>query len=200
MAQAPTIAEPVVVAATLPEQGKWTYDDWVKLPDNGYRYEIIDGVLHMAPPPNFVKHQRPAGRLFARLSNFVTTRHLGEVGMAPTGVRLPKQSVPLQPDIFFIAAGRSDVRFGHYVEGAPDLIVEVLSPSNWLYDRQEKFQAYQDAGVREYWIVDPRTQTIEGFVLEQGAYTLIGKWRADERACSQVIADFEISVAELFQE
>jgi len=200
MAQAPTIAEPVVVAATLPEQGKWTYDDWVKLPDNGYRYEIVDGVLHMAPPPDFIQHQKPAFELATRLQMFVKKNKLGLVGVAPTGVRLPPQSVPLQPDIFFIAAGRKDVRLGRYVEGAPDLIVEVLSPSNWLYDRQEKFQAYQDAGVREYWIVDPRAQTIEVFALEQGAYTLIAMARVNEHARSLVIPDFEILVAELFQE
>ncbi|MBI5304901.1 MAG: Uma2 family endonuclease [Chloroflexi bacterium] len=200
MAQAPTLASPAIPSTPLPEQGKWTYEDWLKLPENDYRYEIIDGVLHMAPPPNFEKHQKPAFELATQLKLFAKANKLGLVGVAPTGVRLPTQSVPLQPDIFFVAAGRNDVRFGHFVEGAPDLIVEVLSPSNWMYDRQEKFQAYQDAGVREYWIVDPRVQTIEVFVLEQGAFTLIGKWGATERAQSQVMRGFEINVAELFQE
>jgi len=185
-------------AATFPEQGQWTFEDWEKLPDDGYRYEVIDGVLYMTPPPNFVKHQRPAGRLYSAMSAFVNARRLGEAGIAPTGIRLPTQPVPVQPDIFFIAAGRADVQIGHYVEGAPDLVVEILSPSNWMYDRQEKFKVYQDAGVREYWIIDPRAQTVEVFTLQDGAYTLVNRWGAGARAQSQVIAGFEIAIDELF--
>ena len=193
-------APPNLSAASYPEQGKWTFEDWEKLPDDGYRYEVIDGVLYMTPPPNFVKHQRPALALATAMSNFVNAHHLGEVGIAPAGVRLPTQPVPVQPDIFFIAAGRADVQIGQYVEGAPDLVVEILSPSNWLYDRQEKFKVYQDAGVREYWIVDPRAQTVETFVLQEGAYTLVNKWGAGARAQSQVLPGFEIGIAELFAE
>ncbi|MBI5649204.1 MAG: Uma2 family endonuclease [Chloroflexi bacterium] len=193
----PTIASPV--SRTEPEQGKWTFEDWLRLPDNGYRYEIIDGGLYMVPPPDFVQHQRPIARLFNWMYVFVETHQLGEVGIAPAGVRLPNQPVPFQPDIFFYAAGRADVRFGQYIEGAPDLIVEVLSPSNWLYDRQEKFAVYESAGVREYWIVDPRMKTIEVFVWEQGTYTLINKWGAGQRAQSQVLRGFEIAIDELFQ-
>jgi Uma2 family endonuclease len=192
----PTTAPPT----PLPEQGKWTYEDWLKLPDNGYRYEVLDGVLYMAPPPHFSKHQRPAFYLASEMRFFTKAHQLGEVGIAPAGVRLPTQPVPVQPDIFFIAAGRADVRIGQYVEGAPDLIVEVLSPGNWLYDRQEKYRAYEAAGVREYWIVDPQAKTIEVFVLEQGTYTLVGKWGAGQRAPSQVLRGFEIAVDEVLQE
>ena len=197
--QSPTTAPPTARPAEFPEQGKWTYEDWLKLPENGYRYEVINGVLFMAPPPDFSKHQRPIGRLYRKMGDFAEMFHLGEVGIAPAGVRLPTQPVPVQPDIFFIAAGRDDVRIGQYVEGAPDLIVEVLSPSNWMYDRQEKFAAYQAAGVREYWIVDPRAQTIEVFMLEEGVFTLIAKWGVGERAQSQVLRGFEIAIDELFQ-
>jgi Uma2 family endonuclease len=193
----PTIAPPV--SRPVPEPGKWTFEDWLRLPEDGYRYEIIDGEMFLAPPPDFVKHQEPVFELAAQLREFVKPRNLGKVGIAPTGVRLPNQPVPLQPDIFFIAATRQDVKVGQYVEGAPDLIVEVLSPSNWLYDRQEKFAVYESAGVREYWIVDPRAKTIEVFVLEQGTYTLINKWGAGQCAQSQVLSDFEIAVNELFQ-
>jgi len=134
------------------------------------------------------------------MSNFVEAHQSGEVGVAPTGVLLPTQPVPVQPDIFYIAAGRTDVSLGRYVEGAPDLIVEVLSPGNWLYDRKEKYQVYQAAGVREYWIVDACAKTIEVYVLKEGVYLLTGKWGTGERAQSQVLSGFEVAIDDLFHE
>ncbi|MCP4578145.1 MAG: Uma2 family endonuclease, partial [Deltaproteobacteria bacterium] len=89
----------------FPTQGQWTYEDWLQLPDDGYRYEVIDGVLHMSPPPR-TDHQRISFRLARRLGNFAEKHSLGEVFSAPTGVRLPNQPVPVQPDILFIRAER----------------------------------------------------------------------------------------------
>lgn len=180
-----------------PPQGQWTYDDWLQLPDDGYRYEVIDGVLYMSPPPR-TRHQRASFRLARKLGNFVEEHRLGEVLMAPIGVRLPSQPVPLQPDVLFIRAGRLEIIEEDYVEGSPDLVMEVLSPSNWLYDRGEKMQAYQDGGVAEYWIVDPRAGAIEVYVLEQGAYLLVGKYGPGETAQSQIVPGFEASVDEVF--
>ncbi|MFQ5854844.1 MAG: Uma2 family endonuclease [Anaerolineae bacterium] len=180
-----------------PPQGQWTYEDWLKLPDDGYRYEVIDGVLYMTPPPR-TRHQRVSARLARRLLNFVEEHALGEVLYAPVGVQLPNRSVPFQPDILFIRAERLDIIGEKNVEGAPDLIVEILSPSNWLYDRREKMQVYQEAGVAEYWIVDPRTRTIEMHVLEQGTYLLVGQYGPGEVIQSQVVPGFEVRVDEVF--
>ena len=125
---------------------------------------------------------------------------LGEVLFAPCGVRLPGQPVPVQPDILFVHADRRQIIGEDYVEGAPDLVVEILSPSNWLYDRTEKFRAYQAAGVREYWIVDPRARTVEIFTLEAGTYALQGKFGSGERAPSPLLTGFEMTVDEVFVE
>jgi Uma2 family endonuclease len=179
-----------------PPQGEWTYEDWLRLPDDGYRYEVIDGVLHMSPPPR-TQHQRASFRLARKLGNFVEEQHLGEVLVAPIGVRLPNQPVPLQPDVLFIRTDRLDIIEEDYVEGAPDLVMEILSPSNWLYDRGEKMQAYQNGGVAEYWIVDPRATTIEVYLLEQGVYLLVGKYGPGEAAQSQILPGFETSVDEV---
>ena len=84
-----------------PPQGEWTYEDWLKLPDDGYRYEVIDGVLHMSPPPR-IPHQRVSLRIVRRLADFVEERDLGEAFEAPVGVRLPNQPVPVQPDILSV--------------------------------------------------------------------------------------------------
>jgi Uma2 family endonuclease len=136
--------------------------------------------------------------LVGHLLDFLKLQPLGEVLTAPVGVRLPRQPVPLQPDIVFIRTERLGIVGEAYVEGAPDLLVEILSPSNWLYDRREKMQAYQEAGVAEYWIVDPRALTIDVYVLEQGAYVLMGQYRIGELARSQVLPGFEVSVERIF--
>ena len=180
-----------------PEQGQWTYEDWLRLPDDGFRYEVLDGVLYMVPPPS-VRHQRVSHNLQLALGNFVRQRRLGTVLSAPCGVRLPGQPVPVQPDILFVHADRRHIIGEEYVEGTPDLVVEILSPSSWLYDRKEKFLAYQAAGVQEYWIVDPRACTIEVFTLEGQTYALQGKFGPGERAPSQVLAGFEVAVDEVF--
>lgn len=180
-----------------PEQGAWTYSDWLKLPKDGYTYEIIDGVLHMSPPP-LIDHQRASRDLSQALVYHVRKYNLGEVLFAPVGVHLPGQAVPVEPDILFVQRARLGIIGKKYVEGAPDLVVEILSPSNWLYDRREKMAVYRAAGVQEYWIVDPRAETVEVYSLEGDAYLLLGNYGADAVAVSEVVAGFAIGVADIF--
>jgi Uma2 family endonuclease len=186
-----------VEPAWPPPQGEWTYEDWCKLPEDGYRYEVIAGVLYVSPPPS-IPHQRISIALVGHFLDFLKMQPLGEILTAPVGVRLPRQPVPLQPDIVFIHTERLGMVGEAYVEGAPDLLVEILSPSNWLYDRREKMQAYQEAGVAEYWIVDPHALTIDVYVLEQGAYGLLGQYRIGEVAHSQVLPGFGVPVETVF--
>jgi len=186
-------------ARDWPEQGLWTYADWERLPDDGYRYEVIQGVLHMSPPPSIL-HQSASNRLATLITNHADDRKLGWVFTAPVGVALPTEPVPLQPDILFVSAARQAIIGKQYIDGAPDLIVEILSPSNWTFDRKEKFQVYQAAGVPEYWIIDYRARTIEIFVLEEGEYALVSKVGLGEMAVSQRMADFQVAVAEVFRE
>lgn len=180
-----------------PEQGRWTYEDWLRLPNDGFRYEVLHGVLFMAPPPA-IPHQDAVTILTARMRNHADSRSLGRVLTSPVGVRLPGQPVPVQPDVLFVAKERRDIIGTDYVEGAPDLVVEVLSPSNWPYDRGEKFVAYRQAGVREYWIVDYRARTIEVLVLEKTEYVLTGKVGPGDVARSTVLTGFEIAVNDVF--
>jgi Uma2 family endonuclease len=181
-----------------PEQSQWTYKDWLQLPDDGYRYEVIDGMLYITPPPQ-TQHQRISARIVGRLMEFLKSEPIGEVIYAPVGVRLPSQPTPLQPDILFIRAERLDIIGDVYIEGAPDLVMEILSPSNWLYDCREKKQVYQQGGVAEYWIVDPRIETIQVYQLEGGVYALIGQYGAGERVQSPGLPGFEVLVDEVFQ-
>ena len=186
-------------ARQWPEQGQWTYQDWLQLPDDGTRYEVIDGVLYMTPSPS-ISHQTVSGNLFSILKTYVTDNQLGRVFSAPVGVRLPNQPVPLQPDTVFISSARKNIIGTQYVEGAPDLVVEVLSLSNWPFDRQEKFQAYQAAGIPEYWVVDYRQRTIEVYALEKGEYLLLGKWGPSDEVSSRLMEGFQVAVGEVFKD
>lgn len=179
-----------------PAQGKWTLEDWQRLPDDSWRYEVINGVLYMTPPPR-TRHQRILTVLSAQMWFHAHQHKLGEVISSPCAVQLPNQPVPVQPDILFVRAGRADIIGETHVEGAPDLVVEILSPSNWLYDRREKFTLYQEAGVGEYWIVDPDQQTVEVFLLREEAYASLGRWGVGEEARSETLAGFAVPVADL---
>jgi Uma2 family endonuclease len=195
-----TLAKPATsppALPTLPEQGQWTYEDWLRLPADGFRYEVLNGELFMAPPPS-PQHQNASVALTSRMWLYATEKGLGKVLEAPTGVRLPNQPVPVQPDIFFIRADRVSIIGQDYVDGTPDLIIEILSPSNWTYDRKEKFQAYRDAGVPEYWIVDYRAKTVEVFILEAGTYALVNKFGSGDSVRSTALTGFEVKVDDIF--
>ena len=186
-------------ARPMPEQGKWTYDDWALLPDNGWKYEVLNGDLYMTPPPT-VAHQEASDELLMQMKLHAKQKRLGKVFSSPIGVRLPNQPVPVEPDVLFVKKERLSIVTKTYIEGAPDLVVEVLSPSNWTYDRQEKYEVYRAAGVSEYWIVDYRAKTIEVFNLEKGAYILSGKFASGQSASSTALEGFSIPVDEVFAE
>jgi hypothetical protein len=100
-----------------PEQGHWTFEDWLRLPDDGFRYEVLNGELFTAPPPN-ISHQRSSSRLLLRMALHATTKGLGEVFHPPTGVKIPGQPVPVQPDILFVSRERKSIIGKEYIEGA----------------------------------------------------------------------------------
>jgi Uma2 family endonuclease len=186
-------------ARQWPEQGEWTYQDWLQLPGDMARYEVIDGALYVTPPPS-LKHQSSVSRLCAILINHADAHDLGTVYPSPVGVLLPNQPVPLEPDIVFVSKSHADILGEHYIEGVPDLVVEVLSPSNWPYDRQVKLRVYQDAAIPEYWILDYRAKTIEVLVLEEGEYVLQGPWGLGESASSGVLAGFQVAVRDVYRD
>jgi Uma2 family endonuclease len=180
-----------------PEQGEWTYEDWLNLPSDGYLYEVIEGVLHMSPPPS-IEHQRASLRLVRKMADYADAKQLGEVLEAPVGVRLPGHSTPVLPDALYIHADQLHIIGKQYVEGVPDLIVEILSPGNWFYDRRDKLELYQEAGVAEYWIVDPRTRTVEIYQLDEQEYLLTDKYGSGKTAVSQALTGFTIAVDDIF--
>ena len=182
-----------------PEQGSWTWDDYLRLPDDGQRYEIIHGVLYVSPAPRFI-HQVAVTRLAFFLSQFVVSRHLGTVLVAPLDVLLPGVAEPVQPDVLVLKnENLPDSVEALNFQGVPDFVAEVLSPSSKRLDRQVKLRAYEEAGVPEYWIVDPQLQVVVVHRLgKTGGYQKARRFEANEVACSTVFDGFALKVSDLF--
>ncbi len=160
-------------AGEFPKQGMWTYEDYCRLPDDGRRYEVLRGVLYVPPAPN-PKHQAALRNFSFLLGLFLQDHPFGIYLFAPLDVILPKElATPVQPDLLFLTRERRHLLKEQFLEGAPDLIVEILSPSNQQYDRKTKLGLYAEAGVREVWMADPKKQIVEVFVLRRGAYELL---------------------------
>ena len=181
----------------LRPQGMWTYEDWLHFPNDGWKYEIIDGELHMTPPPG-TGHQRTSVRLVSRMNLYVEDNNLGEILEAPCGVRLPNQSVPLEPDIFFVRKDNLHIIKEKEVVGVPDLVIEILSPSSVGYDRNKKFAVYQAAGVPEYWLINYLDKIVEIFVLIEDAYTLAATYQPGDTLTSRQLPGFKVTVETLF--
>jgi Uma2 family endonuclease len=139
---------------------RWTYSEFARLPTSGStRYEIIDGELVVTPSPT-PQHQRIVGRLFRFLCDFAESYELGEVFISPLDVLFAEGDY-LEPDILFVRSGRDEVLTDRGIEGPPDLVIEVLSPSTEARDRGIKLERYRLYGVPEYWVVDPDERTLE---------------------------------------
>lgn len=180
-----------------PRQGEWTYSHYAALPDDGRRYEIIDGVLYMAPASPLGSHQRTVGRIFYHLTTYVEFAGLGQIYMAPFDVELAFHTV-VQPDVLVLLNASIEKIVPTRVIGAPDLVVEVLSPGTAKYDRSKKYHAYARAGVREYWIADPLARSVEVLTLEGGEYRPVGVFSGEQMVRSRVVPDFPVAVKEFF--
>jgi Uma2 family endonuclease len=133
--------------------------EYLEMPETNRPYELAYGVLREPPAPNW-DHQIAVGRLFERLDAHVTRFGLGKIGLSPLDVILDAEKhLVLQPDLVFVSAERVGI-IREQIWGAPDLVVEVVSPSSRQYDREQKRAWYAQYGVRELWLVDPRETTV----------------------------------------
>jgi Uma2 family endonuclease len=145
---------------------KLEYSDLVATPDDGKRYEIIEGELYVTPSPNPV-HQRVSKRLLRVLVDYFEGRSLGEVFHAPVDLILTRGDV-FVPDLLVAADSGHVSKRG--IEGPPLLVVEILSPSTSRQDRGVKARRYAELGVEHYWIVDPERRSVECHRLERGTF------------------------------
>jgi Uma2 family endonuclease len=173
-----------------------TYEDYCALPDDGKRYEIIEGDLYVTPSPGRA-HQEFVGNLFIVLKTFARTRELGDVFIAPFDVILEETSVVV-PDLLFVGRDRSGIVTDRGVRGAPDLIVEILSPGTARRDRVEKAKLYARHGVRHYWLADPETRALEVYELSEGQYRRTASLADDDSFAPSLFPGLTIQLGSLW--
>jgi Uma2 family endonuclease len=170
---------------------KLTYEDYLAIPDDGRRHEIIDGEYYVSPSPNF-KHQNIVAELIMQLRSYVKAHDLGWVVGAPCDI-LGEHTI-VQPDVLYISKARGSIISGNTVKGVPDLVVEVLS-SNRGYDERVKYQEYELSGVVEYWIIDPEAESAKVFRRSGSRFAPIA---VSNTITTPLLPDFQLRVADLF--
>ena len=179
-----------------PGQGHWTYQEYAALPRDDKRYEVMDGVLLMAPSPS-VEHQSTVNWFAFYLTQYVVLIGIGRVFPAPFDVELAVNRV-VQPDVCVVLNENVHKLTTSRLVGAPDLVVEVASPATAAYDRLKKLDVYAQSGVREYWIATPANQSIEFLVLNNGTYNSLGIFQGQNLIPSQLVAGIQTVHVEQF--
>ena len=178
---------------------EWTYEECMSLPEGDpYRYELIDGEFFMTPSPT-PRHQEISGNLFGIVWNFLRANPVGKVFSAPCDVvfsQKPPQVVV--PDLVYVSKEHSDIVTGKNIQGAPNLLVEILSEGTATRDRRQKLSLYERFGLPEYWIVDPETETVLVFRLEVGKYPDPREFRKEDRLETPVLPGLSIPLSEVF--
>lgn len=186
----------MVTARTRP----WpTYEDYLDIPGDD-RYELINGEFILVSAPN-ESHQTVEMRLGSRMYIFVEEDNdLGRVYTAPFEVVLtdPEGINIIQPDIIFVSKEREHIITSANIQGAPDLIVEILSPSIGRRDRTTKRDLYARHGVEEYWIADPDTQTVVVMSLKDGKFQTVGEYGIEDTLTSPTLEGFSVRLDSIF--
>jgi len=182
--------------SVLKEKVKFTYDDYLLLPDDGKRYQIIEGEIYMVPAPA-PYHQDILGKLFVLLLTFVEERGLGRVYLAPCDVILSEVDI-VQPDIFFISKEREHIITEKNIRGAPDLAIEILSQSTAKFDKMVKMKLYERSEVKEYWLVYPDREEIEVLALRGGCYESMGVFGIEQSFESALLKGLRVSPDRIF--
>ncbi len=176
-----------------------TVDDFMLLPDDGKRHEIIDGVHYVTPSP-VTRHQAILGRLHLSLGNFLAEHpQLGRVFFAPFDVIFTRWDV-VEPDLMVIAGDQLDILTAKNVQGAPAIVVEILSPGTRKVDEQIKRRLFDRGGVREYWLIDPELDLVKVHRREEdGAFPRVAELtrEADDVLTSPVLPGWSLALGRL---
>ena len=184
--------------ATKYPKTRYTYREYCELPDDGNRYEVIDGALYMAPAPH-PRHQRILFNLAALFVPFATGEDaLGETFFAPIDVIFASEDI-FQPDLIFISRERLHIITDKGLEAAPDLVVEVLSPATRSRDLTLKRRRYAHFGVPEYWAIDPDNRTIHVLILDRDKYVEHGIYGVGDELTTLLVPGLVISVDWVFE-
>ena len=181
---------------SITDRKKITYADYLKIDDNN-RYEIFNGELCMVPAPS-TNHQSVSRNLEFLIWSFVKQKGLGNVFDAPIDIVFDDDEV-FQPDIVFIKSENQSIIGKNAIQGIPDLIVEIVSPSSTFYDTIEKKDIYRKYGVKEYWIIFPDEKVIEVLSLEKGEYLEFCKSKKEGIVKSKILEGLEIDSKDVFE-
>src|SRR5436309_8842113 len=174
-----------------------TRHDYQEMPEGPPYFQVVEGELVMSPSPNMF-HQDIAGRIYAMILQFLEKKPLGEVFISPLDVFLSDVNV-FQPDVIFVSNARRSILTEHGIEGAPDLVVEILSPGTARYDKGSKRKIYARTGVKELWIVDPEAKRIHVYEVARNAEVPTATY--DDRATfkSPLLPGLRIKAASIFR-
>ncbi len=175
-----------------------TYEDYLNIPGDD-RYELINGEFILVSAPNR-SHQVVSVKLVSRLDPFVEDRELGWVFHAPFEVLLTDDEGVniVQPDLIYVSKERRHIITRANVRGAPDLVVEILSPSSRRQDTTTKRDLYARQGVKEYWIADPEARTVVVMLLKSGKFDVVGEYGIEDTLTSPTLRGFSVTLDRIF--
>ena len=180
---------------TAKTRRKFTYEDYKNTPDDT-RYELLDGELVVVPAPKEI-HQRLDMDIGTPLDVFVKAGNLGRVYSAPFDIVFSDTEV-VQPDLIFVSNECIHIITEDNIRGAPDLVIEILSPSTAGRDRTFKRTLYERHGVQEYWMVDPSARNITVLLMGEGGYDLMGIYGEGQTLTSPALPGFSLNLDDIF--
>ena len=174
---------------------KFTYEDYLNTPEDKH-YELLDGELVMTPAPG-ERHQSVSALLGWKLVQFASENSLGRVYLAPFDMVLSDVDV-VQPDLLFVSNGRGHIITPANIQGAPDLVVEILSPSTAERDKTFKRTLYARYGVNEYWMVDTTAKDIAVLLLGDQGFEVVDTYGEGETLTSPILQGFRLNIGDIF--
>ena len=183
------------MATVVVENKSYTYEDYASLPE-GSPYQLIGGDLIMVPAPA-PGHQRILRKIGFLLQQHAEKIDLGEIFYSPIDVYFSEVDT-FQPDIIFILKERASIIGETHIEGAPDLIIEILSPSTAYYDLGRKYKVYEQAGVKEYWLIHPDRKALEVYLNTDEKFGLSQAAEESGIVRSELLEGFEADLADIF--
>jgi len=175
---------------------KLTYEEFRQLPDDGKRYELIHGEVHLTPAPA-TRHQAVQFNLSGSLYIYLAKNPVGFAATAPLDVRL-SEDIAVQPDLMYVSNARHEIVREDYIAGAPDLVAEILSPSTAAHDRATKLKLYAEAGVPEVWYIESKAKTVEVLRLHADKYVVESVFGGHQSLKSDLFPGWELPLDKLF--
>jgi Uma2 family endonuclease len=182
---------------TKHSSARLTYDDYLQLPDDGLRHEIIEGEHYVSASPQ-TAHQRILLRLSYLIQSCLETHPIGEMLFAPFDVLLSEFNV-LVPDLIFLSRERSHLLTSKNLQGAPNLVVEILSPSTASRDKRLKRDVYERTGVDEYWVVDPDLDVVDVYRRAGAVFADPVQVGREQTLTTPLLPTLEIPLAKVFE-